>query len=152
MRRHAKTTKPVRTKKHVPTELARQIGDALREARSRFDLTQEDVAERVDLATEVYGRMERGIVTPSVPTLVRLVTVLGVSANFLVGLDAELSPDDNPSAQPPGNDGLTSDARRVLRVVRRMDSGELSTFRKLSNEFVKHFAKRKSDKVEPDGR
>ncbi|HEY0092769.1 MAG TPA: helix-turn-helix transcriptional regulator, partial [Archangium sp.] len=44
----------------LPRGLAATIGTAARAARVQANLTQEDVAERVGLATEVYGRLERG--------------------------------------------------------------------------------------------
>ncbi len=46
-------------------KLTVHLGTALREARLKAQLTQADVADRVDVATEVYGRMERGNLTPS---------------------------------------------------------------------------------------
>jgi transcriptional regulator with XRE-family HTH domain len=136
--------------KSQKNQLAAQIGKALREARSRFGLTQEDVAERVGLAAEVYGRMERGTVLPSVPTLVRLAHALGVSANFLVGLATEESPDDADPSQDIIRDGLTSDSRRVLRIVRKMEPEKLRTFKKLAGGLLKHMVK--SGKVVPNGR
>ena len=57
------------------------LGAAVRAARQRQELTQADVAERVGLATEVYGRLERGHMLPSVRTLLRICTVLHVSAD-----------------------------------------------------------------------
>ncbi len=41
-------------------------------------LTQSEVAEGVPLASEVYGRLERGGMLPSVPILMRLAAVLSV--------------------------------------------------------------------------
>lgn len=65
-------------------ELAKQIGKRAREARDALQLTQAEVAERVGIATEVYGRLERGKMMPSVGTLVHLVRVLGVTADQLL--------------------------------------------------------------------
>jgi transcriptional regulator with XRE-family HTH domain len=59
-----------------------QIGATAREARKRAKLTQEDVAERLGVAPEVYGRMERGVIMPSVSRLKKLCEVLGVSARI----------------------------------------------------------------------
>ena len=49
-------------------KLATRLGECARAARQRLNLTQEDVAERIGIATEVYGRLERGNMLPSVPT------------------------------------------------------------------------------------
>jgi transcriptional regulator with XRE-family HTH domain len=64
------------------------LGEVLREARLKAELTQADVAERVGVATEVYGRMERGHLTPSVPNLRKLCMVLRVDASIALGLKA----------------------------------------------------------------
>ncbi|MCK8499681.1 MULTISPECIES: helix-turn-helix transcriptional regulator [Myxococcus] len=67
-------------------ELAITVGAAAKAARARLGLTQADVAERVGIAMEVYSRMERGRVLPSVTTLRRLCLVLCMDANALLGL------------------------------------------------------------------
>ncbi|MFM2151728.1 MAG: hypothetical protein RL199_163 [Pseudomonadota bacterium] len=66
-------------------ELAKAIGRRARAARAALGLTQAEVAERVPLAAEVYGRLERGGMLPSVPTLMRLAAVLSVEPSALVG-------------------------------------------------------------------
>ena len=66
-------------------ELAKAIGRRARAARTALGLTQAEVAERVPLAAEVYGRLERGGMLPSVPTLMRLASVLSVEPSALVG-------------------------------------------------------------------
>lgn len=99
-------------------ELAKSIGSAARQARSALDLTQEDAAERIDVSVEFYARIERGNSLPSVPTLARIVAVLGVSADALLGR-AEFVPGATPAwlqAAPPGD---TTEIRRVMRMLRR---------------------------------
>ena len=76
-------------KKNTPVtkkKLTEHMGGALRTARLEAELPQADVAERVGVATEVYGRMERGLLTPSVPSLRKLCVVLRLDANAVLGL------------------------------------------------------------------
>lgn len=120
-------------------ELGKQIGKALREARARSGRTQADIAERVGLATEVYGRMERGSVLPRAGTLRKLSKELGVSASFILGLVNDLSIETLAQIQAVTERELPSDARRVMRIVREMEPKELSTFRRLLGVFAKHF-------------
>ena len=101
------------------------LGEVLREARLKAELTQADVAERVGVATEVYGRMERGNLTPSVPNLRKLCMVLRVDASVALGLKAgetaawlkesELTSEESPRL------------RRLLRTLRQLDDRQLST-------------------------
>lgn len=112
--------------------LALSVGEACRAARRRLGLTQEEVAERVKLATEVYGRLERGNNLPSVPTLRRICLVLQVSADELLALGTgevldtpPPSPGGAPATEPPLElrrlfrraGGLTKDHVRVLNVL-----------------------------------
>jgi transcriptional regulator with XRE-family HTH domain len=73
-------------------KLKRTIGTALLAARERAGLTQADVASMVGLAPAVYGRIERGQMLPSVPTLHHLCVALSISANVLLGLGSEEMP------------------------------------------------------------
>lgn len=107
-------------------ELAITVGTAARAARVRLGLTQADVAERVGIAMEVYSRMERGKVLPSVTTLRRLCQVLRIGADTLLGLEVEAL--DAPSEEPaptvaPGEDPPR--LRRLVRALRALDAEQL---------------------------
>lgn len=54
-------------------ELAKSVGKAIGRQRQQAGLTQEQVAEHLDIGMEAVSRMERGLV---VPTVVRLGCVL----------------------------------------------------------------------------
>ncbi|WP_233610342.1 helix-turn-helix transcriptional regulator, partial [Corallococcus sp. AB049A] len=60
------------SRRQLERKLAVSVGAAARAARLKAGLTQADVADRVGIASEVYGRLERGKMMPSVPTLFRL--------------------------------------------------------------------------------
>jgi len=81
------------------SEIAIQIGKAAREARLKLKLTQADVAERVNLVAEVYGKIERGVMLPSAPTLIKLRTALGVTADYLMGLANDVQPEGSQAPQ-----------------------------------------------------
>ena len=98
-------------------ELRAQIGAASRAARRRLGLTQAEVAERIGIVPEVYGRLERGRMLPSVVTLVRLCRALSVSADEMLGLAGE--PALAPGPQPSG--GPAPDVRRLLRRAGALD-------------------------------
>lgn len=113
--------------------LAPRIGAACRVARQKLQLTQEDVAERVGLATEVYGRLERGNMTPSVPTLRKLCLALNLSADVALALDdtAELPP------RPMPEEEQSADVRRLLRRARELSPDRVRILLTLAGVFAK---------------
>ncbi len=105
----------MRTGPQQDKDLAKTIGRRAREARATLKLTQAEVAERVDLAAEVYGRLERGGMLPSVPTLMRLTSVLGVEPSALVG-----SSDGPVVIRDGGAKELGGSSRNIRHVVELM--------------------------------
>jgi transcriptional regulator with XRE-family HTH domain len=86
------------------------------------------VAERVGLATEVYGRLERGGMLPSVPTLKKLCEILRIPSDVLLGLTPaqENFWTKEPAPRPVEEPG---EIRRLVRTVKRLEPAE---FRLLS--------------------
>lgn len=70
----------------MQNDIAVNIGSEALKARKALGLTQRDVAERIGIATEVYGRLERGHMLPSVRTLRSLCRTLNVSSDVLMGI------------------------------------------------------------------
>lgn len=108
--------------------LGGQIGRTAREARLKLGWTQADVAERIGLTVEVYGRLERGQMLPSTPTLIGLRSALGVAADVLLGL----TPAQATTAPPEATDELPLETRRLVRSLRGLDRLQLSIFQKLA--------------------
>lgn len=65
-------------------ELARSVGKAIANRRSKAGLTQEEVAERLGVGNEAISRMERGTVMPTVGRLVALAQVFSCGVNDLI--------------------------------------------------------------------
>jgi transcriptional regulator with XRE-family HTH domain len=113
----------------MDTELASMLGAASRAARVRMGLTQADVAERIGMASEVYGRLERGHMLPSVQNLRRLCVVLNVPPHELLGLG------ENLAAPPPtkekgvgatkAREDDTPEMRRLMRNLRKLSPVQL---------------------------
>ncbi|MCG8416962.1 MAG: helix-turn-helix domain-containing protein [Proteobacteria bacterium] len=118
-------------------ELSESIGTAARAARKALKLTQEDAAERIGVSAEFYARIERGHALPSVPTLARICSALGVSADVLIGR-VDLGPPRDTSHRwalaPP------TDKPEVRRLVRRLRKATPATLR-LVNLLVKELEK-----------
>ena len=60
------------------------MGDRIREVRKRKDLTQEQLAEKLDVSVEFVGQIERGQKLPSMQVFIKLIDVLNVSADYLL--------------------------------------------------------------------
>jgi transcriptional regulator with XRE-family HTH domain len=115
-------------------KLARHLGKTARAARMQAKLTQADVAERVGIATEVYGRLERGAMLPSVPTLLKLCSTLHADANALLGLNSGLplvSLDASETKEEPPR------VRQVLRSLRRLTPTQLNAIGHVASTFAK---------------
>lgn len=64
--------------------LAKRLGAAIREARQRVGFTQSEVDHRAGLSASATSQAENGTRLPSLPTLMKIATGLGVSASSLV--------------------------------------------------------------------
>ncbi|BCO12381.1 helix-turn-helix domain-containing protein [Aeromonas hydrophila] len=58
-------------------ELAKSVGKAIGRQRQQVGLTQEQVAEHLDIGMEAVSRMERGKVVPTVVRLAQLAQLFG---------------------------------------------------------------------------
>lgn len=71
-------------------EINVQIGERIKEARENAKLTQEQLAERVNVSPQYVSDLERGVVGVSISTLKRICSSLGVSSDqILFGLQKE---------------------------------------------------------------
>ena len=60
------------------------LGKRVREARNKSGLTQEVLAERVDIAVSYLGEIERGEKTPSLDVLISIAESLEISCDYLL--------------------------------------------------------------------
>lgn len=68
-----------------------QIGERIKAAREQTHLTQELLAERIEVSPQYISDLERGVVGVSIPTLKRLCTALGVSSDrILFGAEEDI--------------------------------------------------------------
>jgi len=60
------------------------IGARLREARNQRKLTQEQLAEMLDIGTTYISDIERGAKFPSLSLFIKIVDALGVSSDYIL--------------------------------------------------------------------
>jgi transcriptional regulator with XRE-family HTH domain len=109
-------------------ELSRKLGQAARTARASLGLSQADVADRLSLSVEFYGRLERGATLPSVPTLFKMASVLGVTSDQLLGRGGKAH-----LAEPRVPES-SRDHRVLLRRLERASPGAIRLTRLLLAE------------------
>lgn len=114
--------------------LASILGSVARTARMRAGLTQEDVAERIGMASEVYGRMERGQMLPRVENLRRMCVVLNVGPHELLGLEPQGTAFPWEDLKPRGDD--SSDMRRLLRRLRKLSPAQVKLLSLIAGAMV----------------
>ncbi|MFY0568939.1 helix-turn-helix domain-containing protein [Archangium lansingense] len=110
-------------------KLRHALGDAARAARLRLGLTQAEVAKKVRLKPGVYGRVERGAMVPSVPTLRRICETLGISSDALLSLGAP-APEATAPAPPPAADEHP-ELSRIIHILHGWPPERLALLRKL---------------------
>jgi transcriptional regulator with XRE-family HTH domain len=89
-----------------------QIGERLREARSRKGMTVREIARRVGVSPSLISQIERDTVNPSVSTLWSLVTVLGLTMGDL--FSEESPPQGIPPAAPDSAGPVTVPGSRAV--------------------------------------
>lgn len=87
-------------------------GDRLRELRENFGLTQEELAERLNLGIRQIHRYENEITDPSGDIIARLAKELYVTTDYLLGLV------DDP-AQDLTEEDLSPMERKLVDAVRK---------------------------------
>jgi transcriptional regulator with XRE-family HTH domain len=104
--------------------LHEKFARAVRSARRSKGLSQAEAAERIGIAVEAYGRLERGVVLPRAETLVNMADVFGVTCDALLGLEA------TPGGALVAREVLTQNGSPELRrVIAQLDGLNASTLR-----------------------
>ena len=68
----------------VKKEINIQIGEQIKLSREDRGMTQEQLAEAIEVSPQYISDLERGVVGVSIPTLKRLCTHLGVSSDRIL--------------------------------------------------------------------
>ena len=88
------------------------LGKKIKKERQKRGITQEQLAEKIDISTNFMSLIENGR-NMSVETLVKIAKVFGVSVDFLLNDTLEVS-NDNISAQIMYNLSTLTDEERLF--------------------------------------
>ena len=97
------------------------IGGRIKAARERVHLTQEQLAEIIDISPTHMSVIERGVKTPKLDTFVRIANALGVSTDALLQ-DVVVPVNDSIMAELSARIGRMphKDQERILNAIRAL--------------------------------
>lgn len=70
------------------SDIRMRFGKRVRQLRQMQDLTQEQLAEMANLSVSFLGGVERGVKSPTIETLEKLATALGVTLGEMMNFDS----------------------------------------------------------------
>jgi len=103
------------------------LGQRIREQRKEKGWTIEQFAERVELSANYVGDLERGVKIPKLETFIRIVEVLGVSADVLIR-------DSVPSASHVADDELSKKLSKLTPGQKKAAIDILNAFLVRNND------------------
>ena len=83
----------------MPEDVEKLVGAQIARIRKECEITQEQLAESVDVAPETISRLERGVSIPSLKTLEKISWALHTSLTDLLDFEYPLKPKDIFSEQ-----------------------------------------------------
>lgn len=129
---------PTRLTQIERKKLALTMGATMRSARNRIGLTQKEPARQVGVATEVYGRFERGRLLPSVGMIVALCRALHANPSEILGFAVFSEGMKKPAPLSSLAEGLPDmrESRRLLRALRHARPAQVRLVAKLVDHLV----------------
>lgn len=98
----------------------RVLGERLKKLRLERKLTQREVAEEIGIGVSTLGMYEGGWREPDLDTLVKLARFYGVTTDYLMGADTELSPEEQLrrlGAYLRGSGATEEDVELIMRIL-----------------------------------
>ena len=92
------------------------VGERLKKAREKLGYKQEDLAKQLGVSKSAISLYEHEKRNPNLETLIEMMYILGVSADFLLGSDAIIEIKDE---ETPKFAALTKDEMAFLNELRK---------------------------------
>jgi transcriptional regulator with XRE-family HTH domain len=121
------------------------IGARIRQIREQQDLSQKDIEERIGLQRCYVSRVENGHTVPSLETVEKFATALGVPLHQLFQAQDDLLPKSSLTSRPAlgelaGEDTITESELRFLLKLRELLSRMVDPDRQVLLAFAKKLA------------
>lgn len=98
-------------------ELLRRMGERVRQARLAHNMTQVELAEKIDVSPAFMSIIERGTKGMNVRTFITLCEALDVSADWLLGIESPASLQTNNEMIMQALEGCSPSERNEILLV-----------------------------------
>ena len=120
--------------------LKRTFGDRLKHERKKFDMRQEDLANRLGMTTATIRNWEQGRTWPEMPDFIKLCELLECDADYLAGRIEQKTHDLNYLCTLTGLSERTASCilgePEIAEALNSLDQDELNTFATALNNVV----------------
>ena len=72
------------------------LGDVLKDLRKKMGVTQESLAELLNIKRQTYSAYERNIASPDIPALIKMASYFGVTVGYLIEDEVAVANDKKP--------------------------------------------------------
>ena len=117
------------------------FAEKLRYLRLQNELSQKELARKIDLSSNIICEYEKGRSQPNIDTVLKLAEIFNCSVDYLLGRE-----DDFGFIQSSA-DEYTSTEKRIISIYRGLSEREKTLFDNLVNSFDDNFQKEKSSRA-----
>ena len=97
--------------------------------RTQFELSQKELAQKIELSSNIICEYEKGRSQPNIETLLKLADIFNCSVDYLLGRE-----DDFGIINSDANE-YTSNEKRIIAIYRALTEREKALFDNLVNSF-----------------
>lgn len=109
----------------MTTEELKYAAIKIKKKRTSMGLSQEEMAEKLDISYSYYSKIENAVQTPSLDVMIKIATTMHLSLDKLI-FQKEESEDDSPEAQ------------ELLHAFKTYDRSHLITCRDLLDRLIEY--------------
>ncbi|RZJ29106.1 MAG: XRE family transcriptional regulator [Chryseobacterium sp.] len=108
-------------------KIAMDVGACIRAKRLDAGMSQDQLAERLEVGPEAVSRMERGVVMPTIPRLVELANVLNCPVEAFI---------------PTASGSTQSGANEIAQLLQPLDKNNMKFVVEIVQKLSTHLAKK----------
>jgi transcriptional regulator with XRE-family HTH domain len=110
------------------------LADNLRALREKYNITQKQVADQLNIDRSTYSYYETGKSCPTLDTLIRLARIFNTSTDNLLNVSTVFHEKSKPLNSGPGIDILTNNEKDLILKYRLLQDDQRKEVGKLIDE------------------